>query len=356
MKIGIVGGTGNISRAIVKKLLEEGHEVYCFNRGIKGKIPKGAHLIIGDRNNEKSFEKLMQNHAFDFAIDMICMNSNQAMSSIRAFKFVKHLIVCSSISTYGYKHNLYPVKEDQELSPISAYGKNKAEADRIFLDSFKEKKFPVTIVKLSQTYGPEMGLLRQVSSDFSWIDRIREGKPILVCDDGSARCQFMHIKDTALAFSILIGKKKCIGEVYNLVAKKNYTWKEYHQLAMKVIGRDVDMVEVPFDYLKKFKIPGFKLCREVFSHDLYFSSEKFLKTFPEFLPQISLKEGMREVINQMDQDGRIKNHFPQNWEDRIIDIKKKGNIEDSVLINSLLFNLDRIIYFIKRKLLKLSKI
>ncbi len=356
MKICIVGGTGNIGQAIVKKLLKAGHEVYCFNRGIKNKVPDGAHLIIGDRNEEKSFEELIQNHYFDIAIDMICMNSNHAQSSIRAFKSVKHLIVISSISTYGFVHKIYPVKEDEELKPTSSYGKNKAEADRIFLESYKQKNFPVTIVKLSQTYGPDAGLLRQISTDFSWIDRIRKGKPIIICDNGSARCQFMHVSDVALGISILIGKKKCFGEIYNLVSIKNYTWKEYHIVAMKVIGKNVNLIEIPFKYLKKFKIPGFKLCREIFSKDLYFSSEKLMDAFPEFSPKISLEDGMREVIKQMDKDGKIKNSFPQNWEDRIIDIEKNGKLSHGVFVNSFLFTLDRIFYFIKRKLLLFLKI
>jgi hypothetical protein len=36
--------------------------------------------------------------------------------------------------------------------------------------------FPVTIIKPSSTYGPQMGLLRQVAWEFSWIDRVRKGK------------------------------------------------------------------------------------------------------------------------------------------------------------------------------------
>ena len=33
MKIGIVGGTGTISTAIERLLLQRGHAVVCFNRG-----------------------------------------------------------------------------------------------------------------------------------------------------------------------------------------------------------------------------------------------------------------------------------------------------------------------------------
>jgi uncharacterized protein YbjT (DUF2867 family) len=48
MKIGIVGGTGNISQAIVRLLLAQGHEVVCFNRG--GQV--GAMRVFGTRLND----------------------------------------------------------------------------------------------------------------------------------------------------------------------------------------------------------------------------------------------------------------------------------------------------------------
>ena len=48
----------------------------------------------------------------------------------------------------------------------------------------KKNNFPVTIIKSSTVYGPKGGLIRQVASvDFSWIDRVRKGKPIIVCGD-----------------------------------------------------------------------------------------------------------------------------------------------------------------------------
>ena len=46
MKIGIVGGTGNISQPIVRLLLEQGHEVVVFNRGQTAEVPDGVRVIV----------------------------------------------------------------------------------------------------------------------------------------------------------------------------------------------------------------------------------------------------------------------------------------------------------------------
>lgn len=353
MKICVIGGTGNISTSIVSQLVKRGHDVYCFNRGLSGKVPRGVHQIIGDRNNQKFYEKTMQDQSFDYAIDMVCMNADQASSTIRAFNGVKHLIFCSSASVYGVEYSSYPKKEDFLLKPITRYALNKVDAEFFFKDAYEKNKFPITILRPSLTYGTKLGLYRQISTDPSWIDRIRKGKPILICDDGGARCQFMHADDAAYIFVSLLGREECFGEVYNVVHKKPHTWKEYHIEAMNVIGKKVELIEVSFKNLAKFKIPRFGLCQDTTSHDAYYSSEKLLKILPEFKSKISLNDGMHEVFKSMDEDGRIKNSFNQNWEDRIIRKKNKGNFKNGLLINALLFNFDRITRFIKRRLLRL---
>ena len=344
MKICVIGGTGNISTSIVKCLLKEKHEVFCFNRRQSGSVPEGSHSIIGDRNDQEVFEKAMQDESFDIAIDMVCMDASQALSSIRAFRNVRQFVMCSTVSTYGVQHDRFPITENHPLRPTTDYGRNKAKADAVLMDAHKRHGFPVTIIKPSTTYGPQMGLLRQISLDFAWIDRIRKGKPILICGDGNTKHQFMHVDDAALAFSGILGKKQCIGKVYNMVNRKHCTWAEYHTTAMKVIGNKVELIGIPYTDLERLKIPSFDICRDVFSHNLYYSSEKLFGDVPNFQPQISLEEGMRQVLKVMDRDGRIPNSDKLIWEDRIIKKQRQGNIDRNSLSN----------YFIK-KLTRLSR-
>ena len=73
MKICVVGGTGNISSGIVNVLLEHNHEVVCFNRGIRARLPDGVRLIKGDRIKIVKTLKTNKNQKiFDAAIDMLC--------------------------------------------------------------------------------------------------------------------------------------------------------------------------------------------------------------------------------------------------------------------------------------------
>ena len=341
MKICVVGGTGNISRSIVVRLLEQKHKVFCFNRGQSGSVTNGARVIIGDRNDQEVFEKAMQDESFDIAIDMVCMDANQAASSIRAFRGVQQFVMCSTVSTYGVQSDWFTTTEDHPLRPTTNYGRNKAEADAVFMDAYARYGFPVTIIKPSTTYGPQMGLLRQIAWDFSWIDRIRKGKPILICGDGSAKHQFMHVDDAALAFSGILGKEQCIGQTYNMVNDKCWTWAEYHHTAMKVIGKKVELIEVPYSDLERLKVPAFDICRDAFSHNLYYSGNKLFSDVPEFKPCVSLKEGMKQVLKVMDRDGRIPNSDKQDWEDRIIKKQRQRNAGQGSLLNAFVRKLQR---------------
>ena len=323
MKVLIVGGTGNISTSIVSLLVQKGYEVTCFNRGQSGDVPEGVRVIHGDRKDRGAFEKTMQAEEIDAAIDMICFNAEDAASSVRAFRGVKHFIQCSTVCTYGIQYDWLPVTEDHPMRPSSDYGRNKMAADSLYMQAYHEEGFPVTIVKPSTTYGPKMGVLRQIGREFSWLDRIRKGKPIVVCGDGKAVHQFLHIDDAAKGFAGMLGLKTCIGQTYNLVNRGFISWEDHHRTVMQVLGNEVDLVGVPLSELLSSGVPDPGLCESIFAYNTIYSAEKFFRDVPEFVPSVSLEEGVRQLIEAMDADGRIPNSDELSWEDELIEAQRR---------------------------------
>lgn len=93
MRVCIVGGTGNISTAIVRLLITQGHDVTVYNRGItKNEIPT-CRVLTGDRHDEEEFIKTIQHGRFDVGIDMICFTPQEASISLRAFQGVRQFII-----------------------------------------------------------------------------------------------------------------------------------------------------------------------------------------------------------------------------------------------------------------------
>jgi nucleoside-diphosphate-sugar epimerase len=318
MKICVVGGTGNISSAFVPLLVQQGHEVVCFNRGQSGRSIPGVRVIQGDRHDEAAFEAALQAEKFDAAIDMICFNRQEAASSLRAFRGVQHFVFCSTVCTYGLDYDWLPVSEDHPQRPITAYGREKVDAEKVFLEAYYSSGFPVTIIRPSTTYGPVMGVLRQVAWDFSWIDRVRKGKPIVVCGDGLALHQFLHVDDAALCFANVVGREICIGQSYNMTRRGFTTWREYHLTAMEVLGKQVELVGAPLDILETWNIPEFSICKEIFAYNVIYNSEKLFRDVPEFTPRVTLAAGLANVIEALDRSGRIPNSDTLSWEDDLI--------------------------------------
>jgi len=318
MRICIVGGTGNISTSITRLLIEQGHDVTVFNRGQRGRAPEGAREIHGDRQDREAFERAMQAEKFDAAIDMICFTAEDAAGSLRAFRGVGQLVHTSTVCTYGIQYDWLPVTEDHPLRPITDYGRNKAAADAVLMEAYYREGFPVTIIKPSTTFGPSWNLLRQVAWEAGWVDRARKGKPILVCGDGGAIHQFLYTDDAALGFAGVLGNDRCIGQTYNLVRQGFTSWADYHRTAMRVIGREVELVGVPLADLVAADVPNVGICREIFAHNTYYSCEKIMRDVPEFRPQVSLEEAIRRVYQAMQREGRIPDSDAEDWEDRLI--------------------------------------
>ena len=323
MNVCIVGGTGNISAGFAAILLRQGHEVTLFNRGKSSPATAGVHAVTVDRGDRLTFERLARQGKFDAAIDMICFNRDDAQSSVRAFASVKHFIMCSTVCTYGIVSDWLPVTEDHPLRPITDYGRGKVAADAVLMEAFYKSGFPVTIIKPSTTYGPKMGMPRQVAWEFTWIDRIRNGKPIVVCGDGNALHQFLHVDDAALCFCNVLGRERCIGQTYNMVDRGCTTWADYHRTAMKVLGEKTELVGVPFADLDRMNIPDFGICKDIFAHHIYYSADKLFRDVAEFAPRISLAQGMERVIGAMAQENRLPDCAENTWEDGVIAAQRR---------------------------------
>jgi nucleoside-diphosphate-sugar epimerase len=263
----------------------------------------------------------MRKNHFDAAIDMICYSAEDALSSIRAFREVGHFVQCSTVCTYGVDYDWLPVTEDHPLRPNTGYGRDKVAADAAYMAAYYAEGFPVTIIKPSTTYGPKQGLLRQIAHDYSWIDRIRKSKPILT-GNGDTPHQFLHVNDAAKAFAGVIGKADCIGKTYNMCKSGFTTWAAYHRTAMKLLGRQVEMIGISSEVLESVDRDRFSYFIDVFSHNCYYSSERIYRDVPEFQPAVSLEQGMCEVLDAMDRTGMIPDSDTIVWEDKLIDAQR----------------------------------
>ena len=318
-RVVIVGGTGNISTSITRLLIEEGFDVTCYNRGETHaeEIPAAAHVLKGDRRNRAAFEETMRRERFDYAIDMICFDAEDAQSDLRAFADVAQLVYTSTACVYGVDYDQLPVAEDHPLRPITEYGVGKAAAEAVFMEAHRRSGFPITIIRPSSTYGNQVGMVGNVGENNLWIDRVRKGKPILLSGSGNNPHQLLHVDDAAKGYVGALGNARCIGQAYNLVREGFMTWRQIHEIGMKVLGRRVEMVCVPMEVLEALGYHDRGFTCTIFGYNTIYDHSKIYRDIPMFRPSIPLEDGMRRVIAYSDAHGMIPNSDLYPMDDKL---------------------------------------
>lgn len=322
-RVMVVGGSGNISTGIVRLLLETGYHVSIFTRGTSEiPVPKDVELVKGDRSDREQYVQTMRKGHYDYAIDMICMDASSAAADVEAFPEVERMVFCSSGASYGALLGAeQPIREDYKAgNPQWIYGINKRAAENVFMEAYYKTGYPITIIRPTVTYGRQKVLNRQIGMDNVWVDRIRKGKPIVTGNPYLLR-NFLHADDAAGAFVGALRHDCCIGQSYNMVGLKPYDWGTYHKAMMTVVGREVEMVEVPLETLLHLQTKDFtisEMITENYKYNGYYSGEKIARDIPEFHPRIGLVEGMAMALEFIERHGEIPNSDDYPYEDEII--------------------------------------
>lgn len=321
MHVLIIGGTGTISRAIVRALLAKGHRVTVFNRGQRADAPPSdVEVIIGDRRDRAAFEAALQKRSFDVAIDMYSFTADDAASSLRALPNVGHFIQTSTVMTYGPPFTGLYQDTDAPLNGRhdGGYGAGKVAADELLMAAHHNGGVPVTIVKPSFTFGPGHALWRQIDWGTSWLDRLKKGKPIIEAAEGLNYFQFLPAADAADAYVALCGMTAAIGRVVHVVNPQATTWHEWHALAAAALNVPLETVSVPWDILVAADAKRFSALTTCLGHNQVFSPRSLLELVPEWKPRVPLAHAVTETIEWMQRHNLIVDCATDPLEDRII--------------------------------------
>ena len=126
MKALIIGGTGTISSAVVRRLIEKKWEVYVMNRGTKA-LPDGAISVIADINEEEYVAEKIKDMNFDVVCEFIGFVPSQVERDYRLFAGkTNHYIYISSASAYHKPASNYIITEGTSLAnPYWQYSRDK---------------------------------------------------------------------------------------------------------------------------------------------------------------------------------------------------------------------------------------
>lgn len=302
MRALFIGGTGTISSAITKQLLEKGCELYLLNRGTRNEdLPAGVNIMKADINDEVQVSKLIEKLEFDVVADFIAFKPAQVERDYRLFKGkTKQFIFISSASAYQTPLSDYRITEGTPLSnPYWEYSRNKIACEEYLMKQYRENGFPITIVRPSHTYSERSIPLGVHGSKGTWqvAKRMLENKPVIIHGDGTSLWTMTHNSDFAKGFIGLMGNIHAIGESVHITSDETVTWNQIYEVIADALGVKLNAVHVSSEFLAACSKEDYRggLLGDK-ANSVVFDNSKLKRLVPEFVASTRFDQGIRQTI------------------------------------------------------------
>ena len=298
LKVAFIGGTGIISSACAPAALAAGHDVTVINRGHSATrpVPDGAELRRADIRDPASIDAALGDSAFDVVVDFVAYTPQQVAADIERFADrTGQYIFISSASAYHKPPRSLPVRESTPLhNPFWQYSRDKIAAEELLIDAYRNRGFPITIVRPSHTYDRASSPLH---GGWTMIDRMRRGLPVIVHGDGTSLWTLTHHRDFAPAFTGLLGNTRALGEAYTITSDDVLTWDQIYRLLGAAAGvADPNLVHVASETIAAVDPqwgPGLLGDK---SHSVVFDNTKIKALVPGWAATIPFEQGAREIV------------------------------------------------------------
>ncbi|MFB9449526.1 NAD-dependent epimerase/dehydratase family protein [Dactylosporangium vinaceum] len=269
MRTLVLGGTGLISTAITRRLLDRGDRVTLLNRGT-GAPPFGDAVttVHGDRADVDALGAAWDAHGdgHDAVVDMLCYTPADARAAIEAFGGrTPHYVMCSTVDVYTKPAHYLPVDERHERAPdpAFAYAHDKARSEEVL----RAAGLPLTILRPAATYADHA--VASIGSFDLAVERLIAGQPVILHGDGTSRWAAGHRDDVARAF-VAATARPAAGRAYNVTGAEVLTFEEYWRAVADALGVEPHFVKIPVAVLGELAPQAAFWCVHNFQYDNVF--------------------------------------------------------------------------------------
>ncbi|MFP7753244.1 NAD-dependent epimerase/dehydratase family protein [Thermodesulfobacteriota bacterium B35] len=327
MKILVTGGTGFTGKALVRRLLDEGHQVVAldYQEGLKTEELRqwGAEVVIGTVTDRAVVERCMDGieivhhlaaafreldvpHAYYDEVNIggtrICLEEAKKAG-------VKKFIYCSTCGVHGNVDNP-PADENAPINAADYYQQTKYRAEPVVLE-FHRNGLPSVILRPAAIYGPG-----DPERFFMIFKRVNRGTfPMF----GSGRTLYHPLYIDHLVDAFLLAQQEGVGdgEAYLIADEEYVTIEDLVRRTARALGVDVKIPHFPILPLviaghvcekacKPFKIkpPIFPRRVDWFRQNRAFDISKAKRELG-YRPDISLDEGLRRTADWYRAEGYL---------------------------------------------------
>lgn len=326
MKALFIGGTGTISTEITKLCVAKGWDLTLLNRGQhKNLAPEGVKELICDIHNEADAAEKLKDQYYDVVAEFIAFTPEDVERDIRLFtgKTSQYMFI-SSASAYQKPHSAIWVTEGTPLcNPYWQYSRNKAACEDILVKAYRENGFPATIIRPSHTYCERSIPLNchGRNGSFQVLERIRQGKKVLIAGDGLNLWTLTHSRDFAVAFEGLMNNPHALGQSFHITSDEALTWNQIYEIVAAALGQKAHIVHIATETMGM-------LCSDYIGSQLgdksnvaLFDNTKVKQAVPAYNATTRFDQGVEEAVKYIYSHPECQILDPEYdaWVDQVIE-------------------------------------
>ena len=272
MKCLITGLTGFVGSHLAEYLLNEGHEVFGTIRWrskteniehLKNKIT----LIEGDIRDSNSMDETIKKSQPDLIFHLAAqsfvptsfiapaetlttniLGTLNVLEAVRKATISPVIQIAGSSEEYGlvYPEEI-PIKETNQLRPMSPYAISKVITDMLSIQYHKSYGLKTVVTRAFNHEGPRRGEVFVLSNFAKQIAEIEKGnrEPVIYAGNLEAKRDFSDVRDIVKGYFLATQKCK-YGEVYNLCSEKSWRIKDALDLLLSFSDRkDIKIKQDP---------------------------------------------------------------------------------------------------------------
>ena len=303
LRVLVIGGTGTISSAVTRLAVERGLDVTVLHRGSASSrpLPEGVETVHGDIRDPASVRDALGDREFDAVVDWVAFTPQHVTTDIELFTGrTGQYVFISSASAYQTPPERLPVTESTPLrNPYWQYSRDKIACEDLLQRAYRDTGFPVTVVRPSHTYDRA-----SVPLDGGWtaVERMRQGKEVVVHGDGTSLWTLTHHEDFARGFVPLLGHPRALGDAFHITSDDVLSWDQVVRALAAAAGVEPRIVHVPSDAIAAADPEwGAGLLGDK-AHSMVFDTTKLRRLVPEFATTIRFEQGAREIVEWFDAD------------------------------------------------------
>jgi nucleoside-diphosphate-sugar epimerase len=277
----------------------------------------------------EELKEILATDHWDVVVNWIAFNEQDIKRDLELFQGkTGQYIFISSASAYQ-KPLAHPVVTESTplKNPYWQYSRDKIRCEALLMHAYRESNFPVTIVRPSHTYDTVLPVAMGGWTEYTLIERMKQGKKIIIHGDGTSLWTLTHAKDFTKGFIGLLGNPQAIGHAFHITSDEILTWNQIYSILADAVGVTADVVHIASDFIAAYDEEQTGNLLGDKAHSVIFDNTKIKRFVPGFKATIPFAKGIKETLAWFEADSsrQIINEATNTMMDTIITVYEERN-------------------------------